>query len=264
MQRRAFLTAAAAAGAALTLPRTSSGAPAAEQAAAFRVSCQEGVVPGKDLREKVQKLAAWGIVGLEVGGQGLARRVKEITDALKDTPVAVSAICAGYEGTLGHHDPAVRAKAVTSMKEILPAAGELGSTGLIVVPAFNGLVSVTKLPSSTGISNIIPSMVERIKVFVVSAYFWATPSLIKVRLFTAASNSSLALLNASSYCRNSDSAMIPFLNSFLRRSHSLFVSFRLSLAFFTLASALFSVTMSGMILIFAIRVPFFTESPDST
>jgi sugar phosphate isomerase/epimerase len=49
----------------------------------------------------------------------------------------VSAICAGYDGVPISPDPAVRAKCAQSIKDILSAAGDVGSTGLIVVPAFN-------------------------------------------------------------------------------------------------------------------------------
>ena len=135
MNRRTFL--AAAAGAAATLKggalklKESSG-----KDAVFRLSCQEWVVKGKNLRDKVEKLARWGFQGLEVGGRGLAGRVKEIKAAIKGTGIKISAVCAGYQGTLAHHDPEVRNKAIKSMKEILGPAGELGSTGLIFVPAF--------------------------------------------------------------------------------------------------------------------------------
>jgi sugar phosphate isomerase/epimerase len=137
MKRRAFLTTAAAVGAAATFTHEGAAAPLKKTAAALRLSCQEWVVSGSSLKEKVAKLARWEIEGLEVGGKGLAGKVTEIKNALRGSGVKVSAICAGFDGALGHHDPAERTKAITSMKAILEPAGELESTGLIFVPAFN-------------------------------------------------------------------------------------------------------------------------------
>jgi len=106
--------------------------------AELKLSSQDGVIPGAALAQKVAKMAAWGMQGLEVGGGGLPGRVAEIKRALEGTPIKVSAICAGYASCLLADAVEERRKCVASMKEILTAAGELGSTGLIVVPAFNG------------------------------------------------------------------------------------------------------------------------------
>ena len=78
-----------------------------------------------------------GITGFEPGGKGLAGRVKEIRDALQGRDIQVSAICAGFDGFILAEDPAVKAQFDTSMREIVRAAGELGSTGVIMVPVFN-------------------------------------------------------------------------------------------------------------------------------
>ncbi|HOW73536.1 MAG TPA: sugar phosphate isomerase/epimerase family protein [Phycisphaerae bacterium] len=110
--------------------------------AVLKISAQEGVVPGKGLSEKLDNMEKWGYVGLEVGGGNLPKRVKELQDALKGRPIKLSAICAGFQGWLISDDKETREKALSSMKEILTAAGELGSTGLIIVPAFNGQKSV--------------------------------------------------------------------------------------------------------------------------
>jgi sugar phosphate isomerase/epimerase len=79
-----------------------------------------------------------GIAGYEPGGNGLAGRVNEIKQALQGRNIQVSAICAGFSGFILSTDEAVRNEFFTSMKEIIAAAGELGSTGVIMVPAFNG------------------------------------------------------------------------------------------------------------------------------
>ena len=79
-----------------------------------------------------------GVVGFEPGGRGLAGRVNEIQQALNGRNIKVSAICAGFGGFILAEDPAVKAEFDSTMREIIAAAGELGSTGVIMVPAFNG------------------------------------------------------------------------------------------------------------------------------
>jgi len=103
----------------------------------LKISCQEGVAPGETLTEKLDFMESLGIVGLEIWGGGLETRVTEISDALKNRKIKVSAICAGFEGWLIASDPAIQKQCMDSMKVIIAAAGELGSTGVIFVPAFN-------------------------------------------------------------------------------------------------------------------------------
>jgi len=72
----------------------------------LKLGSQDGRIPGGSLQEKVAKLEKWGGTGLEVGGGGLAGRVKNIKEAIKGTNVKISAICAGYSGAPISHDPA--------------------------------------------------------------------------------------------------------------------------------------------------------------
>ena len=103
----------------------------------LRLSFQEGVTPGETLAEKLDFMEKLGIVGFEPGGKGLAGRVTEIREALQGRDIQVSAICAGFDGFILAQDPAVKAQFDTTMREIVRAAGELGSTGVIMVPVFN-------------------------------------------------------------------------------------------------------------------------------
>jgi sugar phosphate isomerase/epimerase len=100
----------------------------------------------------------WGLDGLEVWGGGLPGRVKEIQDALKGTRVKISAICAGYKGVVISDQKSVRDEAVKSMKEILVAAGELGSTGLITVPAFNGQTKLDHVKGREILVDLLPEL----------------------------------------------------------------------------------------------------------
>lgn len=119
------------------LPVTSHAAKKKSKKLALNISFQEGIPVGNSLSEKFDYMEKLGVTGFEPGGGGLAGRVKEIQDALRNRNIKVSAICAGFGGWLLADDPATKKRCIDSSKEILAAAGELGSVGMILVPAFN-------------------------------------------------------------------------------------------------------------------------------
>ena len=139
IKRRSFIKASAAAGVIGIAAGKSSAftVPDPPRKAQLKLSCQEWRIPDKSLNEKLDFLEKHGYTGMEPGGKGLSGRVEELQKALRGRNVKISAICAGFEGVIISDQKAVRRQAVDSMKEILTAAGELGSTGLIIVPAFN-------------------------------------------------------------------------------------------------------------------------------
>ena len=144
MDRRSFLTTAAAGTAALAaasvLPGCATASGDKKKAGSdleLKLSFQEGIAPGESLAEKLDFMENLGVVGFEPGGRGLASRVKEIQDALGGRNIKVSAICAGFEGFILAEDQTVKELFDKTMREIVAAAGELGSTGVIMVPAFN-------------------------------------------------------------------------------------------------------------------------------
>jgi sugar phosphate isomerase/epimerase len=104
----------------------------------LNLGLQEGVAPGQTLTEKLDFMEANGVYGLEIGGGKLAGRVTEIQKALQNRKIKVSAICAGFQGWLIASSETDRKLCIDSSKEILEAAGALGSYGMILVPGFNG------------------------------------------------------------------------------------------------------------------------------
>ena len=103
----------------------------------LNISFQEGTAPRESLNEKFDYMEKLGVTGFEPGGRGLAGRVNEFQQALRGRNIKVSAICAGFDGFILSSDPKVKAEFDSTMREIIAAAGELGSTGVIMVPAFN-------------------------------------------------------------------------------------------------------------------------------
>ena len=109
-----------------------------KSAVELKISFQEGTAPGDNLNAKFDYMENLGIVGFEPGGRGLAGRVTEFKEALKGRNIKVSAICAGFDGFILSTEQEIRNKFNSTMREIIAAAGELESTGVIMVPAFNG------------------------------------------------------------------------------------------------------------------------------
>ena len=142
MQRRKFILgsmvgAATAALAPTTLLASCDPKPKEKKASTpLNICFQEGIAIGDTLQEKLDYMESLGVTGLEVGGRGLAGRVDEINDALKGRNVRMAAICAGFDGFIlaedGQKDDFDR-----TMREIVEAAGKIGSCGVIMVPAFN-------------------------------------------------------------------------------------------------------------------------------
>ena len=139
MDRRNFLKVGAAGIAIASAPLTAltSCSPANKKKGVLNISFQEGTAPGKSLNEKFDYMENLGITGFEPGGKKLVSNFNEYQQALSGRNIKVSAICAGFKGFILAEDPAVKAEFDSSMREIIAAAGEIGSTGIIMVPAFN-------------------------------------------------------------------------------------------------------------------------------
>lgn len=110
--------------------------------AELKLSFQEGTAPGANLNEKFDFMEEHGIVGFEPHGNNITKRLPEFKEALSGRKIDVSAICAGFQGFILSTDTSVRKKFRDTMEEIIIAAGELNSVGVIMVPAFNIQVPV--------------------------------------------------------------------------------------------------------------------------
>ncbi|MCS7090253.1 MAG: sugar phosphate isomerase/epimerase family protein [Verrucomicrobiota bacterium] len=160
--RRRFLTLTAFGLAATTSPEHAfpQRVPKSPQPARLRLSCQEGVAPGRSLNEKLDFLEAHGFEGIEPWGGGLPGRVEEFQKALQGRKIRVSAVCAGFEGVLISENEEVRQKAIRSIREILTAAGALGAVGMIVVPAFNGQTKLGHVEARELLVRLLPELGE--------------------------------------------------------------------------------------------------------
>ena len=145
INRREFVAAAAAFG--LAASGSALGAVASDRKvqpidtkgpSALKLSSQIGIIPGKSIEEKLALMDAMGFDGVELGGDIVGNEQK-YRDALANAKVKVSAVCWGsHGGDLVSADPEKRKGGVAALKRVLESAGELKSTGVIFVPAFNG------------------------------------------------------------------------------------------------------------------------------
>lgn len=144
VSRRDLLTTGIAAAGAAMLPTAAfsavalPGEPNASPKAVLKLSSQIGIIPGKDLAEKLALMDRWGFDGVELPGDDLVGHEGKYIDALKQTKLKASAVCGGMpHGDIVSEDAGKRAEAVEVIKRVLTAAGAVGSVGPILVPAFN-------------------------------------------------------------------------------------------------------------------------------
>jgi len=148
IDRRRFLRTTLAGSAALAAAGCGSFASAkteeqgADGKAVLNISFQEGTAPGETLKEKFDFMEAHGVTGFEPHGKPMLARLQEMKDALRGRNVKVSAVCAGFDGFILSTDPSIRKQCRDTMAKLIVAAGELESTGVIIVPAFNSQVPV--------------------------------------------------------------------------------------------------------------------------
>jgi sugar phosphate isomerase/epimerase len=102
----------------------------------MKLVCQEGLLPGKDRREKFHNAREYGFAGIEVGGRALKGGLEEYRALSREFGLPITSICLGWDGCLLDADPKEREKAVTGMLELLRLGDEVGGASLIVPPIF--------------------------------------------------------------------------------------------------------------------------------
>jgi sugar phosphate isomerase/epimerase len=111
-----------------------------------RLTCQEHLAPGATLEEKWAFLSGAGWDGFELlgkGGGAFRARSAELA-AARDAGVPMRTVCVQGGPFIGDVDPARRAQAVATMKELLTGIAEAGGTGAITPSSYG--VYTTNLP----------------------------------------------------------------------------------------------------------------------
>lgn len=102
----------------------------------MKLACQENLVDGKNLKEKVAKLEYFGFDGVELWGRDIEDRLDEVKESFKGRRIRISTICSGYRGCLLDSSLEERKMAMDDIKKLLIHTSELGAVGLIMVPIF--------------------------------------------------------------------------------------------------------------------------------
>ncbi|NGQ93744.1 sugar phosphate isomerase/epimerase [Brevibacillus sp. SYP-B805] len=110
----------------------------------MKLACQEHLVPGHTLEEKVDWLARHGFSGIELWAFDIRERVKEIQAVFRGSPIAVTSLVGGYDGHLFHPSAQERETAIAGVRRLIGYAGEIGAGGVVIVPAFG-------IPRSPGV-----------------------------------------------------------------------------------------------------------------
>jgi sugar phosphate isomerase/epimerase len=162
LNRRGLLAGGAAAAATLATAAPASMAWAAKPKmdGVLKLSSQLPVIPGKSLEEKIAKMDKWGFDAVELPGD-IVGKEKMFKDAIKDTKLKFSAVCFGsMNGDLVSEDKAKRGPAAEKLKQVLTSAGELGTTGVIYVPAFNGQTKLANQEIRAILLDVLPGIGE--------------------------------------------------------------------------------------------------------
>jgi sugar phosphate isomerase/epimerase len=162
LDRRGFLAGGAAAAATLATAGSATIAQAAKPKmnGVLKLSSQLGVIPGKSLQEKIAKMEGWGFDAVELPADVIGKE-KTYKDAIKDTKLKFSAVCFGsINGELVSEDRAKRGPAAEKLKQVLASAGELKSTGVVYVPAFNGQTKLANQEIRAILLDALPAIGE--------------------------------------------------------------------------------------------------------
>src|ERR1051325_6693665 len=137
LNRRKFITLSALTGIVSAAPPTARALtlPDPSPKARLRLSCQDNVAPGKTIAEKLDFLEANGFEAFEPHGRDLPKIADELQQALKGRKIKLGVVCGGMKGCLISDQEEDRRTAMDSLKEVLTAAGALGATGMVMVPA---------------------------------------------------------------------------------------------------------------------------------
>ncbi|MBA3432362.1 MAG: sugar phosphate isomerase/epimerase [Actinobacteria bacterium] len=108
----------------------------------MRLSCQEHLIPGRDLVEKWELVSAAGYDGIELHGHGdfgFRERLDELRTA-RSAGAVMPTVCVIMDHFIGDFDEFRRRDAIENMKSLLSVIADIGGTGAIT-PASYGMFS---------------------------------------------------------------------------------------------------------------------------
>ncbi len=124
----------------------------------MKISCQEGLVPGKSYAEKWEFLEKEGFDGIELNGEleDLGDRKEEIKKISCESRVKPSTICGSAQGCLLASSRCDRNAAIADIKRLLELASEVGAKGLIYAPLVGITMGWSQSPRIPDLSPLYP------------------------------------------------------------------------------------------------------------
>ena len=109
----------------------------------MKLACQEGLLPGGNIKERFLKGKELGFEGIEIWGREFFANSAKENDVLneykkvsEEVGIKISSICAGYRSFLLDATAVERERARQDIKRLLEIGKELKIVGLILVPGF--------------------------------------------------------------------------------------------------------------------------------
>jgi len=96
-----------------------------------RFGCRLELLPGNRVIDQLNNAGRFGFETVGLPGRFLSDFVDELRDCVADSPVPLSSLSLGFEGSLVSPDPAVRRRCADSLRRLFDLCAELG------VPAVN-------------------------------------------------------------------------------------------------------------------------------
>lgn len=102
----------------------------------MKLACQEVLAPGRNLREKFENLKKYGFEAVELSGERLWERKKQVMDASREAGIELGSVCGGFPSRFVAAEKKEREKAMSSLKKLLEIMGEMKIPGIMIVPIF--------------------------------------------------------------------------------------------------------------------------------
>ena len=102
----------------------------------MKFACQEVLAPGRNLKEKFENLKRYGFEAVELSGERLWERKKEVIEAAKETGIELGSVCGGLPSRFVAAEKKEREKAMSSLKKLLETMAEMDIPGIMIVPIF--------------------------------------------------------------------------------------------------------------------------------
>ena len=102
----------------------------------MKLACQEVLAPGRNVREKFENLKKYGFEAVELSGERLWERKKEVIEAAKETGIELGSVCGGFPSKFVAAERKEREEAMNSLKKLLETMGEMDIPGIMIVPIF--------------------------------------------------------------------------------------------------------------------------------